>query len=124
MKFQYTEAAKERLNVLKSQYTESIERVIYDRKYIPGEEIVEVTASDLEQASEYLKVAPPPKNDRIKISSMIYGILGLILAVIGLFYPFFMEMIKESPERVILVIAGIAMISIGIWISRRIKSRE
>lgn len=53
---QYTDAAKEKLAQAKAEYVKLLENAILETKYVPGDELVEVTASDVERASRRFRL--------------------------------------------------------------------
>lgn len=123
-KIHYTDAANERLKSLKSEYVEMLEDIVKDRKHVPGDKFIEITASDLEQATQYLKVIAPRKSESLRLVLVLYSLMGVAMVIAGLFYPFFMEMVRESPERLMLTLGGFVLSAAGIFGYIRIKQRE
>lgn len=123
-KVHYTDAANERLDSLKSEYVEMLEDIVKDRKHVPGDKFVEITASDLEQASQYLKIIAPRKSESLRLVLVLYVLMGVAMTIAGLFYPFFMEMLRESPERLMLTLGGAVLTAAGVFGYFRIKQRE
>ena len=123
-KIHYTDAANERLESLKSEYRDMLEDIVKERKHVPGDKFVEITASDLEQASQYLKVIAPRKSESLRLVLVLYSLMGIAMIIAGLFYPFFIEMFRESPERLILTLGGFVLSAAGIFGYFRIKQRE
>ena len=123
-KVHYTDAANERLESLKCEYMNILKEIIKDRKYVPGDNFVEITASDLEQASQYLKVIAPRKSGSLRLVLVLYAFMGIVMIIAGLFYPLIAEMIRESPERLILTFGGFILLAAGIYGYYRVKQRE
>jgi len=120
----YTDAANERLDSLKSEYVEMLEDIVKDRKHVPGDKFVEITASDLEQASQYLKIIAPRKSESLRLVLVLYSLMGVAMIIAGLFYPFFVAMLSESPQRLMLTLGGAVLSAAGIFGYFRIKQRE
>ncbi|EOG7617935.1 hypothetical protein ACXOI2_003483 [Vibrio cholerae] len=120
----YTEAAEERLESLKLEYVEMLEDIIKERKHVPGDKFIEITASDLEQASQYLKVIAPRKSETLRLLLVLYALMGIVMVIVGLFYPFFIQMVQDSPERLMLTIGGATLTLAGIFGYFRIKQRD
>lgn len=123
-KIQYTDASIARLKLLQSAYTEMLENIIKDRKHVPGDKFIEITASDLEQASECVKIITPRKNESLRLVLIIYTLLGLAMIIAGLYYPFFIDVFRESPNRLMLILGGFALSAVGLFGYLRLKQRE
>lgn len=123
-KAHYTDAANVRLESLKSEYVEMLEDIVKDRKHVPGDKFIEITASDLEQASQYLKVIAPRKSESLRLVLVIYALTGVAMIIAGLFYPVFMEMFRESPQRLMLTLGGAVLTAAGVFGYFRIKQRD
>ena len=120
----YTEAAKKRLDELKDRYVAELEEIIKKRKYIPGEKIVEITASDVEQASKYIRFIMPKRYESMKFLFGLYSIAGLFMTIFGLFYPELLDILRHSPERIILASGGLAVSIVGLLGYFKIKHKE
>ena len=84
-KIHYTDAANERLESLKSEYRDMLEDIVKERKHVPGDKFVEITASDLEQASQYLKVIAPRKSESLRLVLVLYSLMGIAMIIAGFF---------------------------------------
>lgn len=123
-KIHYTDAANERLDALKLEYIDKLEDIVKKRKYVPGDKFVEIAASDLEQASQYIRVNAPRNNEAIRLVSVFYLVMGVFMVIAGLFYPLFIEMMRESPERLVLILVGFTLSVVGVFGYSYIKQKE
>jgi hypothetical protein len=115
MKFIYTDSGKQALEAYKAQQVEQLQERIASRKYVFGDEEVEVTAADVKEASDPRSSSPRSLVDHnsILLVTMLYTILGAVTALVGLFYQHLKSLFRDSPMQFALVTAGtiIAMAS-------------
>ena len=108
----YTDSAKERLNDIHNDLDSEIESVLRDRKFIPGESVIEVTASDIHEISEVMDIQFRDRSSRKKVFRRFvvytYLLFGVTTAFAGLFYDELMNII-ENPIRAMLLGVGITM---------------
>lgn len=122
LRFQYTDAAQDRLEKLKLDFIGQLEGVIEERKYVPGDNLIEVTASDLEIASKLIRVSSTKKLEILPLTLFAYMLLGLAMAVVGIFYSELESIFTKDPQRGVLVIGGfilLALSAIGLFWVRR-----
>lgn len=104
----YTNEGMERLKRARDDFTKLIENVIKNYKYAPGDKVLEITASDIEYATQHIKfIGKAQLKDRSSmIISRIYIILGLAILMYGL--------IREFNAYInIYIMMGIGMILVG-----------
>lgn len=125
IKFKYTEAAKEQLEKFKAAQIKIIEDAIKERKYFPGEDYIEITASDIQEITKYIKYSKPIKYEPKYLIIYVYFFIGIIMFVGGFSYPYFMEILRKyrSPQAMI-ILAGIAMIFLSLLLYIFTKSIE
>jgi len=104
----YTETANKKLDELQSRYREEMERILLSKNLIPGDDFVEITASDIDEVSKYFKFVRPVRNSRYLIL-IIYFILGLIATIGGLFYDDFRHIIENRPMQAMIILFGLIM---------------
>ena len=63
MKVIYTESAKQALEAFKERQAKELEENICSRKYVFGDNTVEITASDIKEASEFSRLLKNSKID-------------------------------------------------------------
>ncbi len=124
IELRYTDTARERLEVLKESYVKEIERWIREKKYVPGETLVEVTLSDIETAANHVKIIAP-RRPRIQYFIIYsYLIAGITTMLIGLFYGEFMRLFSERPLEGVLVMAGAAVTLVALILLLLARVRE
>lgn len=121
----YTVSAKVCLEKLKENYSKEIERLIVEKKNIPGEEIIEITASDINEASENILVVKRyRKKELYRLIIYFYFMLGIIAALIGIFFDDFRKVFYGSPIRSLYVVVGFLMIFISFAMLQFIKRKD
>jgi hypothetical protein len=117
-RLEYTEAGQRRLDQLKSELQQRVESALRDRKFVPGDEVIEVTASDLEELARLMSVtfdARASQNDLIRRSVLTtYSFLGAAMVGVGIFYEDFRVMTRE-PLRLSLLAMGLTLSFFGVW---------
>lgn len=102
----YTPEAEKRLERAKSEFVEQLEGAVKSRKYYPGDEVLEITASDIEVVSKYFVFRKPNKMAAKLNILIVYMVFGFSLAVTGLFYEEFVDLLRSNPIRLVFVFAG------------------
>ena len=115
MKFQYTEAALQELQSFQTQQRELLEQLISERKFVFGDEIVEVTASDIKEASRFIRADRPrvARYSSLRSLSQIYAALGALIAFVGYFYPSLQNIFVENRVQGMAIITGLIMMALG-----------
>jgi hypothetical protein len=122
----YTPEAEKRLDIAKNEFVEKLEEAVKSRKYYPGDEVLEITASDIEIASKYV-VFRKPNAMATKLNILIiYMIFGFLLTVTGLFYEEFINLVRSNPTRIIFVAAGFttSLMSLFMYIKYKHEAQE
>lgn len=123
VQIRYTDEAKERLEIFERNLVKDIERLIKERKYIPGDDFIEVTGSDILYALKYIKITDPIQREFRYIIIYIYFLIGATSMFIGLYY----ERLKElfyNPIQAMLVTIGFVMIIASLFLLRFTAIRE
>jgi hypothetical protein len=112
----YSEPAKERLEQAFSLLRERIEDLIRSDFYVPGQEEIEVTASDIEKiVSGITLTARSEKLDRMRRFVVnIYGTLGALTAAAALAYDYIEFLFRKDPIRFALLVGGLAMLAVAV----------
>jgi len=125
----YTDTAQKKLDKILIEFKNKIEEDIRLSKNYPGEELIEITASDVEETSErfYLeeknsKIAA--KNRLLKRILPIYVILGVFLMLFGLFYSEVNDLLLNEPNRLIYVLIGFILVLVGVAYYYSILQKE
>ena len=112
----YTNSAKEELEKFQKEQRERLEKIISDKKLVYGDDMLEITATDIKEAKNNLKISLiyTRKNNRIYLISRLYVILGLFITLTGFLYPLLKEILLVHREQAMMLILGITMTVIGI----------
>ncbi len=124
IQLKYTEQAIKRLEQLRKDHLRRVERLIRERKYVPGESLIEATASDVEQAARYIRVIHPKRSEIRRMILYTYIILGIAMVFTGLFYSQFREIFFGNPVQAMLVVVGATLVFASFILSRLLKIRE
>lgn len=127
MKVIYTENAKEELTSFHEHQQTMLEEVIKNRKYVFGDDAIEITASDIREASRYIQpinVERSRSNFLRRVVLQMYLIMGLLLAFIGLFYPFLKNTLYDNPTQVAFVLAGFVLAIMSVFMQFYFKYRD
>lgn len=122
----YTEDGKNRLSELKEMYANIIEETIKQKKYVPGDQYVEVTASDIEYASRYIKIIRNVKNNNrynvLYSSARVYIAAGIFIIIVQLFRQY--SIYKVYILNNIFLSMGVMSILLGVIILGYLKFKE
>lgn len=127
MKFQYTDAALQELVNFQAQQKGLLEKLISERKFVFGDETVEVTASDIKEASYFIRAIRPQiaRFSSVRMISQIYIFLGLLITLGAFFYPYIQTMFHENRVQAMALFTGIFITLLGIftgyWYRLRIR---
>jgi hypothetical protein len=126
IKFAYTDSAHDLMAKEMDKYKEQIESVIKDRKYIPGDKFIEITASDVELASQRIIrksfLGYSPRMEIIKSLTLdLYLYFGFAVLIYGIFYDYFHDM---SSTQKLYIISGIIFIIFNRIIYRLLLQRD
>jgi len=108
----YTDTAKKKIEELKEEYVNKLEEIIEEKKFVPGDELLEISGSDLEYAKNQIKIISHKKNTFQTAIVISYLIIGLILIFISIFYNKFFIIFREflnNPTRLLIGVMGLTM---------------
>lgn len=112
----YSEAAHERRRQLIDDFARRIETELTERKYVPGADVIEATASDLEELSRAMHLQFRNRFDQRGILRefvvRLYLIIGAATFAAGLFFREVRSLLTD-PTRALLIGTGLAMIVAG-----------
>jgi hypothetical protein len=112
-KIKYTETASNKLDELQLRYKEELENILISKKLIPGDDFVEVTASDIDEVSKYFKYIRPVRNTSKYLLLIIYFAIGLISTVMGLFYDDLRYIIENRPTQAMIILVGLTFMLVS-----------
>jgi hypothetical protein len=126
----YTDTAKEQLEEFKKQQVQLLEDHLVKDKYVIGDDLVEITASDIKEALDDMKVIYPGeqkslfKSESMKLASLVYVILGVLITIGSMYYDYFQELLFNNPSKAFLLMLGITMTVMGVILNFIIRKRE
>lgn len=127
-KIKYTDTANKKLDELQLRYREELERILVSKKLIPGDDFVEVTASDIDEASRYFKFVRPVRNSSKYLVLIVYFVFGLIATFVGLFYEDFRYIMENRPTQAMIILVGLTMMIVSFigyfYFRQRDRQRE
>jgi len=117
MKFVYTEAALQELQSFQKRQQKLLESLIAERKFVFGDETVEVTASDIKEAAEFIRAYRPrmTKYSSVRVLSQLYVFLGGLITVGALLYPRIQVLLEENRVQAMAALVGITMMVVGVF---------
>jgi hypothetical protein len=116
-KVEFTPAGRERLERATQEYVDKIESIIADRNFIPGEPMIEGTASDVDQAVRRFVLVERTRSRMISVLVRMYTFVGIFLALAGWFYPTLKNIQTQNPVQFQLIVGGIAIAVLGMIFS-------
>lgn len=116
MKVIYTEAAEQEMVSFHQQQKELIESLVAEKKVVFGDDVLEITASDIKEASRKIKVFRPTsiRYSNVQVLTKVYVILGALMMIGAIFYPRIAELFLENRTQAMIFIMGAAMTLIGV----------
>lgn len=124
IKIQITSSGEKRLESLISETRELVIDKIKKAKYAPGDDFIEITASDIEKVANRIKIIQPQKSQFKQILIVTYSIIGILLTIIGFFYDDFKSIISDNPTRLMLIIMGLSLTLGSAMISIFLKQKQ
>jgi len=116
MKVIYTEAAEQEIFVFQKQQKEILETVIAEKKIVFGDDVLEITASDIKEASRNIRIIRPTsvRNNNVQLLTKVYVVLGVLMMVGAVFYQRMIEFFSENKAQGTLFMMGAAIALIGL----------
>jgi len=122
----YTDAAKERRARLIDEVSAKLESILVERKFVPGEDVVELTASDVDEVARTLEFHFRDRYEqRARFQQLVtssYLAIGVLLVIAGLFLEY-VQVLLESPTQRLLVVMGMLMTAMSIVLRSSMRSR-
>lgn len=125
MQIIYTDSAIKEIEEYKKLKITELEKIIISEKYVFGDDVIEITGSDIKKASSaHLKVSRSnPKTAATKTLLVVYAFMGVTLMFAGIFYDELMRLM-ERPIQFALVTSGIFTSFVSYFLLNRIKYSE
>lgn len=127
MKTIYTDSAQRELEAFSTKQRIELEHLIASRKSVLGDDVLEITASDIKEASRYFRVVMPSKYDKgltVGLVTGLYILGGAGMVIYGLFYDYVHMLFRENPERAATIGAGFSIMIAGITVQYFLRARE
>lgn len=128
MKIDYTDSGRLALEVFKGNQAKELEEYICSKKYVFGDDAVEITAADVKEAAAFRSLGASLRRRRssVEIVARFYMVIGILVAAVGLFYDRLVGMFRDNPTQLMLVVCGVAVsLASSVMISwSRMRQRE
>jgi hypothetical protein len=115
MKIIYTESALKELANFEDKNKKLLEATIAERKYVFGDETLEITAADVRVVADKVKIFHP-RRSRLRIlrfTAQTYIFLGLITMVGSFFYRYIVAFFSENPKQAAVFMGGVVICILG-----------
>src|ERR1035437_3095514 len=123
-RIEFTGPAKERLDVALAAYRAAIEAVIADENFVPGEAVVEATASDVEKAARRLVLVSHERDQLRSLVTALYLVMGILTIFAGLFYPTLEQIVRERPMQLAVILSGVFMVMAAVFLDYSYRRRQ
>lgn len=110
MDYKYTDSAKEELENFKQEHVNQLENFIRRRKYVYGDDLIEVTGSDVKEAKRHFTVIDSRRSSFRQLMLGGYLFLGIVLTIGGLFYEQIRAAMTGDPKQLLIITMGISMV--------------
>lgn len=117
MKAIYTDAATRELESFQTRQKDMLESVIAERKLVLGDEVLEITASDIKSASELIQIYRPSfrRAQSTELVTRVYIVTGILMMVGSFFYSKILEIYSSNRTQALIFLMGAVMAAIG-WL--------
>ncbi|SBS68813.1 hypothetical protein [Vibrio atlanticus] len=113
MKVIYTESGSQALENYQLLRKRELEEFLRKRKYVFGDDFVEITATDIKNAEKEITYVKPNRRTSLPMTATllkVYMFVGLIMVVVGVFYEQIMELIYGgATQQMLFIFGGIAL---------------
>lgn len=116
MKVIYTEAAEQEMMNFHQQQKEMLEKLVAEKKVVFGDDVLEITASDIKEASRNIRVLRPTsiRYSNVQLLTKVYVALGVLMMVGAIYYPRIAELFQENRTQGMLFLMGAVVTLIGL----------
>lgn len=116
MKVIYTEAAEQEMINFHEQQRAMLEKLVAEKKVVFGDEVLEITASDIKEASRSIRVLRPTniRYSSVQLVTKFYVALGILMMIGAIYYPRIAELFSENRTQGMLFLMGAVMTLIGL----------
>lgn len=126
MKFNYTEAGARELNIFLRNQQRELEKLLLDKKQLLGDDVLEVTASDVRESGALIRPRPPAYRsvDKLRLLGATYSLVGLIGLFVGIFFKEIKSLFVGDPFQLMLVLSGALFLALGLFAGIIAKLRK
>lgn len=116
MKVIYTEAAEQEMMNFHQQQKEMLEKLVAEKKVVFGDDVLEITASDIKEASRNIRALRPTsiRYSNVQLLTKVYVALGVLMMIGAIYYPRITELFQENRTQGMLFLMGALMTLIGL----------
>jgi cytochrome c biogenesis protein CcdA len=122
----YTESGLKAMDTYLASKKAKIEEDIVEKKYVMGDEEIEIAANDINDYEEnvYYRDKVNKKYKVLKMLLQVYLLIGLLFIIIGISYSALIKMINENPLQFMLILIGLILIFISAILLSSINNKE
>jgi len=120
----FTPSAKARLEQALDDYRKQLESVISNENFVPGEQVIEATASDVEQAARRLRLVGRAQPLAFELITTSYAIIGLLITLAGIFYPTLLMIWEQRPEQFGVIATGVGILLVSLMSKLLLRRRK
>lgn len=126
MKVVYTKSAEREARLFEQRQRLALETLISERKRVFGDDIIEITASDIKDAAASIQVVRPSVRSRqmSELLSRAYILIGIAMVIGSFLYPQIKSMLLQDKNQAMLLFVGVIMTLIGALAGGWIKARN
>lgn len=127
MKAIYTDAAQRELELFKANQQFMLEELVAERKLVFGEDVLEITASDIKEAAHRIRPLRPTirRTQTTELVTKAYIVIGVVMMIGAFFYPQIQAILVENRIQALIFLMGATMAALGwilsYWLSVRKK---
>ncbi len=120
----YTPSAKKELEILIDDLKNQINAILAKEKYVTGDSEIEITASDIEQIKNRIKIKSPDKYQKYLLLGYLYTIVGVLFFLIAFFWNDIEDMLINDKINGIFGIVGAITACIGLLLTVFISTKS
>lgn len=126
MKVIYTDAAQRELSEFQQRQKTLLEKLISDRKLVYGDDVLEITASDIKEAAHRIQPIRPivRQYQSSRLLTRAYIVMGVAMMIGALFYPQIQEILEKNRFQALFFFMGASITVIGWLFGYWLKLRQ
>jgi hypothetical protein len=126
MKVIYTDAAQRELVEFQQRQKALLEELVSDRKLVYGDDVLEVTASDIKEAAHRIQPIRPTARhyQSSELLTRAYIIMGIAMMIGAFFYPQIQEILEKNKTQAFIFVTGASITALGWLFGYWLKLRQ